>query len=413
MRIRVFVALFVLLSVGWFVSPAAQTLVVSYDIAYVRSPRSTTAPSPFADVFKPFYVAPDSDLILRHPNGTEIVLVDAAPMGAVADPCVSFDGRTIYYAYNPDVVTGANVQGVPPRASFDIWKVVVATGAKTQLTHSEYTPNTGVRTAPLLYGVQNMGACPVNTSEGTKIVFTSNRNGFVPPRGYTPVTMQLYVMNEDGSNVHFIGPLTLSSALHPVQLMDGRVMFSSQEDQGLRDQRIWALWGIWPDGREWQPIDSGFGDSIAKHFATERSDGSKVVEYYYNFSNFGFGTFVQIPAPNSTSTVGFFPAFTAQNPDLLQYREQNGVALTYRIPFTPTGAFTLTPFSTFTDEASGLRVTGSGPTGARYGKVSQPSGAPGNDLLMAWSDGPVNGLQRPTSLPLVDAGIYLDRKSVV
>ena len=32
-------------------------------------------------------------------------------------------------------------------------------------------------------------------------MFTSNRNGFLPPKGYTNPTLQLFVMDEDGSNV--------------------------------------------------------------------------------------------------------------------------------------------------------------------------------------------------------------------
>ena len=41
-------------------------------------------------------------------------------------------------------------------------------------------------------------------------------------------------MDEDGGNVEQIGHLNLSQALHPVILKDGRVMFSSLENQGLR-----------------------------------------------------------------------------------------------------------------------------------------------------------------------------------
>ena len=60
-------------------------------------------------------------------------------------------------------------------------------------------------------------------------MFVSNRNGFVPPKGYTNPTLQLYVMDDDGSNVTPIAPMTIGSALHPTPLADGRLMFSSFE----------------------------------------------------------------------------------------------------------------------------------------------------------------------------------------
>ena len=53
---------------------------------------------------------------------------------------------------------------------------------------------------------------------------------------------QLYVMDEDGSNVTPIAPMTISSALHPTILADGRLLFTSHEDQGLRDTRLWGIW---------------------------------------------------------------------------------------------------------------------------------------------------------------------------
>jgi len=75
------------------------------------------------------------------------------------------------------------------------------------------------------------------------------------------------------------------------------------------------------------------------------------------------------------------------------------------MPFTPRGMFSLTPFTTGEDEAA--------PVGAgsmRVGKFTHPSAAPGNDLLVVWSPGPANDLNRPTPLPYYDAGLYLDRR---
>ena len=119
-----------------------------------------------------------------------------------------------------------------------------------------------------------MNPCPV--ADG-RVAFVSNRNGFLPPKGYTNPTLQLFVMDEDGANVTPIAPMNISSALHPTPLRDGRLMFSSHESQGLRDTRLWGLWAIWPDGRHWEPLVSAFHDAQAFHFQTQLSSGDIVV----------------------------------------------------------------------------------------------------------------------------------------
>lgn len=84
-------------------------------------------------------------------------------------------------------------------------------------------------------------------------MFTSNRNGFEMPRGNNMgfnIPFQLFVMDGDGSNVEMIGHLNIASALRPVALKDGRVMFSSLEDQGFRSDLDWGIWSIHPDGAD-------------------------------------------------------------------------------------------------------------------------------------------------------------------
>jgi hypothetical protein len=79
--------------------PAATT---PYDIVYVRAPRpgGDAKESRIADVFRPMWVEPGSDLMLLHPDGREEVLVPAGTKGAVADPCVSFDAQWVYYSFS-------------------------------------------------------------------------------------------------------------------------------------------------------------------------------------------------------------------------------------------------------------------------------------------------------------------------
>ena len=381
---------------------AAQAPVIPYDLVYVRAPRpgGDTALSRMADVFSPFNLEPNSDLMLRHPDGSEEVLVAGGALGAITDPCVSFDGLSVYYSHFPDlsqVFLGTNPP--VPLGGADIWRVTIATKAKVQLTHGEVTTSTAVlQTLP--YKPFNTGPCPVS---GGKVVFTSNRNGFITPKGYTPVVMQLYVMNEDGSNVMPIAPMVLGSALHPFQLLSGDIAWSSKESQGMRDSRKWGMWSIWPDGRMWAPLMSAFGlDGDAFHFATQLTGGDLVVEDYYNTNNNGFGTLYRFPTASPTSSVGFYPAFVAQNPPLAMTNSA-GTKEAARYPFEPTGIFSITPFTHPMDQPAAV-----GLDGVRVGKVTQPSAAPGGDLLLVWTPGPANHhLGGANNVPYYDAGLYV------
>ena len=249
------------------------------------------------------------------------------------------------------------------------------------------------------YGTLNLGPCPV---AGGKIAFTSNRNGYTPPKGYTNPTLQLFVMDEDGENVTFIAPLNIGSALHPTPLQDGRLMFSSYESQGLRDQRMWGIWAINPDGQNWGPIVSAFRSGQAFHFMTQLGNGDIVVEDYYNLNNNGFGALYRLPlAPYDEP--GFHSAFPSQNPAIAQ-TVGAGYRWDIRMPFSPRGIYSITPFTTGEDEAAPV-----GSDGVRVGKFTHPSAATSNDLLVVWTPGPANDLNRPTTTPRYDAGLYLMR----
>src|SRR4029450_6059895 len=92
-----------LCAVCWQVLSAAA---VPYDIVYVRAPRAgDNTHTRWAEVARPMFVEPGSDLVLLHPDGTEEVLV-AAGKGAVADPCVSFDAQWVYYSFFADLSSG-------------------------------------------------------------------------------------------------------------------------------------------------------------------------------------------------------------------------------------------------------------------------------------------------------------------
>jgi hypothetical protein len=389
-------------------TPVGTPQGIYYDIVYVRAPRyGDDTNTRWPEVFDPISMDPGADLVLLHPDGREEVLVPGGD-GSIVDPYVSFDGLWIYFAkfhnLQKNKLNMQRRQGGVPVLGSDIYKINVKTREVVRLTFQEWTPNTGAAnwsshplsaSAPgktyLGYGIFNLGPCPL---PGGKVMFTSSRNSFLPNKGYTFPNLQLFVMDENGKNVEHIGHLNLGSALHPTILADGRVMFSSYETQGLRDKRLWGLWAIWPDGRHWEPLLSAVVAPSAFHFMSQLSRGDIVVEEYYNLNNNGFGTFVMFP-PFPPPGV---PPFGDPNPR----HPSNPQALRY--PFSPHGLQLLTAFTHGKDNAAPKDHHGEW-----TGKVTHPSGAPHNDLLLVWTPGPANNLTRPVNRPFYDGGIYLLR----
>jgi hypothetical protein len=386
--------------------PLASDADVRYDfdIVYVRAPRVSSGNGKWAEVGDPRRMDVGADLMLLHPDGTEEILVDATGNESIADPQVSFDGQSVYYAKMYD--------GLKPRGA-DIFRIHVPTRRIDQLTHQEFTPNAGVAQGGPprpKWGVFNLGPAPL---PGGRVAFVSDRNGFKAQNpGYAPnaLALQLCVMDDDGANVECIGHLNLGMALHPVTLMDGRIMFSSLESQGLRSHHLWGLWSIHPDGSYWQPLFSAFeiGGGVADsfHFQTQLSDGRIVVESYYNLNNSGFGNYFAFPAARPADATAFGPAFKGdpRNPPLRHGRSANGRPVNYRFPFSPYGVEALTPFVPKGDVPSAPAVLGQSDS-PRMGKFTHPAGAPDNHMLTVWSPGSVKGSRNYT--PGFDAGLYL------
>ncbi len=379
-----------------------------YDIVYVRAPRKGDAVGTnWPEISNPVFMDPGADLMLLHPDGTEEMLVKGGA-GSVTDPMVSFDGEWVYYSLFHDMKGGSVSQG--PAAGSDIYKIHVKTKKIVRLTQQVFTPNTGAanwsqdfRTPTqgkdyLDYGVFNMGPCPL---PGGRIIFASNRNGFKPPKR-VPHTLQLFVMDDDGGNVECIGHLNLGMALHPVVLKDGRVMFSSLESQGLR---VFDAVGLVEHQPRWHRIGGRWrvrfmpgASPSAWHFQTQLSDGSIVAEEYYNQTSSGFGSLVKFPA---TCPMGeaFGPGYALddRNPACASRRAEDGKARVRRLPFSPFGIESITQFARSDEGPSDYANRNSRPpnrgqdTAARVGKVTHPSAAPDNHLLVVWSPGPVNG----------------------
>jgi hypothetical protein len=396
------------------------TVKVDYDIVYVRAPRFVTGkdgkqrPSAWPEIGHPTNINAGYDLMLLHPDGSEEMLI-AGGEGSIADPYVSFDAEWVYYAhfYLGKLGTGS-----------DIYKIHVKSKKVVRLTHQESTPNAGCDAfikaappskadAPIGRGVWNLGPCPL---PGGRLAFTSTRDQVKVPRGYPRLANQLFVMDDDGKNIDKIGHINIGSALHPVVLKDGRIMFSSLESQGVHGSIAWGIWSIHPDGTNWEPIISALygtgGADDGFHFQTQLSDANLVIELYYNQNTMGFGTYVKLPPRAPAGVPQFGPAY---NPSVVTKEHGWEVPNLFmrgrgslRMPFQPYGLEVLTRFTHGSDSPAPLSDL-KDPKSPRVGKLTHPCGAPDNHLLTVWSPGSMPSANRG-SIPYddhVDAGIYL------
>jgi hypothetical protein len=393
-----------------------KSVTYDFDIAYVRAPRKgNDVGSKWAEIAHPVQMDPGADLMLLHPDGSEEVLV-AGGKGAIMDPVVSLDGKSIYYSHVLDM--SVIWAGRYPKSGADIYRIDLKTRKITRLTHQRFSPNTGAANwsrdyvakekgkTYLDYGVFNMGACPL---PGGRLAFVSNRDAFRPPKHNGP-TLQLFVMDDDGRNVECIGHLNIGMALHPVVLTDGRIIFSSLESQGLRSGILWGLWSIHPDGTNWGPVISAFdtgGAPNAFHFQTQLGDGSIVAEEYYNLNNSGFGAYFKLPprVPKGDSAFGSGWRGDPRNPPLRFGRHYNSKPKYYRLPFSPYGIEAFTPFANNGEGLADPAIVGKNDS-PRVGKFTHPSAAPDNHLLTVYTAGSANhqnGLKKPS----IDGGLYL------
>ena len=383
-----------------------KDIKIEYPIVYVRSPRwvqdgDRKQPARWAEFAHIFNVNPGSDLVLLKPDGSEEVLVEAGE-GAVQDPYVSFDGEWIYYTLFHKAGHGPNREGA------DIYKIHAPTKKIVRLTQQEFsTPKAG---AEQRYGVYNMHPCPV---PGGRIAYVSSRNGYLPPpKSYPAVALQLHIMDDDGANIETIGHLNLAGALHPVILKDGRLIFSSLENMGLRNYILWGIWSIHPDGTNWGPLVSalhGHSSPSSWHFQTQLSDDTVVVELYYNQNQKGFGSLFTLPpkVPAGKSAFGPGNVDDPRNPgwDFLGYNGMN-----FRVPFTPYGMQAITPWIRTNDFPAWPSIANDEKS-PRIGKVTHPCGAPDNHLLVSWTLGPIGGSAGATKAFMtpqpIDSGIYV------
>lgn len=413
--------------------------VVSHDIVYIRAPRfGNNQNSIWQDTVRPLSLDPGADLFLLHPNCAQEKLfplnahqnIVDAPIGngSVTDPNISFDGKWVVFTYYHDL-TDQNEQRCAANApggclsykGADIYRLNLETRAVARLTHQEFSPHTGnganfdcaipYTNCPNI-GTFNVNPAFVATNEVDEpaIVFVSSRNNFLPPTVFNGAerALQLFVMDWDGKNQHIIGHLNQAQALHPFQLRDGRLIFTSWENQGARDTRQFNLWFINPDGTNWNS-GSGFGEiAIGHHFTTQMPNQDIVTVRYYNLNNNGFGDLARFPLdPNGPDFRGI-----DEDDTYMPFERQGQVNLTN----WTSRAYSLAddfpaPCAVGNDIYNDTGHDCAGGNQNRIGKVTHPAALPNGGIVLVYSPGPANhnhiyvGTGR--ALPFYDGGIYL------
>ena len=190
---------------------------------------SRKAVSRWAEVGDPRTMDPGADLMLLHPDGSEEVLVPVQPT-ASRSPTRS-SRSTASGSTTPSFTTPSTTRAA------DIYKVHVATRKIVRLTEQAFTPNTGAADwskTPLPSGASTTSALPGARRQGRLRQQSQRLQGDQPRLRSECLALQLFVMDDDGSNVERIGHLNLGRRCTRSSCKDGRIMFSSLESQGLR-----------------------------------------------------------------------------------------------------------------------------------------------------------------------------------
>lgn len=303
---------------------------VDYDIVYVRYPGQVSPPidqtpyvpwptGPYTSIpqgEKPYEIMPGADLMLLHPNGTEEILVDCTDC-SVMDPYISYDGTTVYYSKIVNITTS----NASKTAGY-LYKMNISGGApytEVQLTYPgtfdslKHAANTTANDS-LSSFTEIRDMSPVPLSNG-KILFTTNRHAnmgfFMDTSPIRSSVQSMYIMDDhdgtantpDLANFKRIDFSNMSMVQHPMQLKDGRILFSTWQDfgnkfgsSGVDGYAQTALFTMYPDGSNIQQFTEPHDrKKNVEHFITQLDDESIVAGWYYPSFDFGFGGLLRYP----------------------------------------------------------------------------------------------------------------------
>jgi hypothetical protein len=400
---------------------------VDYDIIYVRYPAKDSNDD-FVTIpqgEEAYNIAPGADLIRLRPDGSEEILVDCTTC-SVMDPFISYDARWVYYSKIDDIDPSHHKGGA---AGGFIYKIDISgetAQAPIQLTFDDgfeshlYAGNdTEKHNQGYFRKIRDMA--PVPLADG-RILFTSNRAGLT---AFNPATVsavdatvigsvqQLYVIDDhDGtansaalSNMQRLETGTLHLAQHPMQLLDGRIIFSSWADAGTKNTFSYAmttLFTVHPDGSNLQQFTEPHDHHrTVDHFVTQLPDEQIVVGNYYPSFDYGYGELLRMP-------------IAVEGPDYHRYNIpdketwlQGGGSGFY--DYVSHREFDRIGMKNMTPHTDG----GDSPAPNDSGKYAMPSATKSGGMLVAYSKGSVNYFRSKCEpdnrCEALKSGIYLIR----
>jgi hypothetical protein len=375
-KVNIFVFIFATL-----LSLYVQANPLAYDVIYVRYPATDPADD-FVSIPQgehTYDIAAGADLLLLKADGSEIILLDCMTC-SVMDPYISYDGNTVYFSLIMDI--NGDLKSRRASASW-IYKIHLddPSYSPIRLTFDDgfdsdlYVGNTtSAHNQSSTRFIRDMA--PVPLSDG-RLLFTSNRAATTALRTGTDALVNasvqhLYVMadhegelnNKELASIRQLDKGSLSMVQHPMQLKDGRILFSSWQPVGHKFfYAMTNLFTIYPDGTNitqfTEPHDR---NKYVEHFITQLPNEDVVAGYYYPSFDYGYGVFNKYP-------IGSY------GPDWLA-----GNVVGRQRAFDRKGSVNLTPHTTPSDF----------PAPNRSGKYSMPSTAAEDSLLVAYSAGYVN-----------------------
>ncbi|HED36458.1 MAG TPA: hypothetical protein ENJ08_19855 [Gammaproteobacteria bacterium] len=371
-------------------------------VVYVRYPADDNPFSIFVSIpqgEKPYDIAPGADLMYLKEDGTEITLVDCETC-SVMDPFISYDGSTVYYSYVENAtddfpaswiykINLAQTPFKPVRLTYD-------NGFDSKL----YAGNTN-NDQDLGFYTNIRDMSPVPLSDG-RLMFTSNRNALIPFHPGTnaikkPMQQIFIIDDHDGTaitpalaNMTVLETGSLHMVQHPVQLKDGRILFSSWHDVGTKfTYAMTNLMTVHPDGSNLQQFTEPHDHrKNVEHFVSQLSDGQIVSGSYYPSFDYGYGLIKRYPLnPDGPDFIrdSVDQRFTYGSKFIISQRE-----------FDRKGTTAITPHTVSADI----------PAPDYSGKYSMPSATKNNDLLVAYSTGTVNHFNSACN-PKVNDGVDL------
>lgn len=238
----------------------------------------------------------------------------------------------------------------------------------------------------------------INQGGQLRVMFASDRDQVfepilpnISPLGYP--ALQTYVADLDGSNPVRVGPHDMVAAYGFFQLMDGRVVSSSA--QWMHDRaytsdgllyanspstllNMWEVWATDPWGGSQETLFGAHWNGKAMHFFGQLSDGRICTTEYYrgNYQN-GAGNF-WCWTPSQEFTIEGIPVAEATT-SVANSASAHGA-------LNPRDLLNVTPWARSEDDQSYFDVKH-----ALYqGRVRDPVGLPGGELMFSWCRGTCN-----------------------